>query len=78
MSQTPTYQITTNDVDTLFGKRADQSIAANLTWQEVAERMADSPDASINYALDALSDNGRYEFHTADGKLAQVVNHKIL
>ncbi len=76
MSQT--YQITTHDVDTQFGKRADQSVEANLTWQQVAARMADSPDASINYALDALADNGRYEFHTADGKHAQVVNHKVL
>jgi hypothetical protein len=75
---TPTYQITTHNVDTQFGKKAEQSISANQTWQDVAARMADSPDAHMGYALDSLAGNGRYEFHDAQGNHCIVVNHKAL
>lgn len=78
MTASPTYQITTHNVDSQFGKRADQSIVANQTWQDVAARMADSPDAHVDYALAALANNGRYSFHTADGQLCKVINHKVL
>lgn len=75
---TPTYQITTHNVPSQFGTIADKSIVANQTWQDVAARMSDSPDAHMGYALDALADNGSYEFHDANGQLCTVVNHKVL
>lgn len=74
----PTYQITTHNVNSQFGKQAEKSIVANQTWQDVAARMADSPDAHVDYALEALKNNGRYSFHNADGQLCKVVNHKAL
>jgi hypothetical protein len=72
------YQITTHNIESQFGKLADKSIVANQTWQEVAARMADSPDANVDYALASLANNGTYSFHTADGQLCVVVNHKVL
>ena len=75
---TPTYQITTHNVESQFGVEAAQSITANQTWQDVAARMADSPDAHMGYALDSLTVNGRYEFHDVHGAHCVVVNHKVL
>lgn len=79
MSAAPLYQITTVDMNSSqFHRRADKTVESSLTWQEVAARMSDSPDAHVDYALTALANNGTYSFHTADGKLCKVVSHKVL
>lgn len=78
MTASPTYQITTHNLDTQYGKQAERSIHAHQTWQEVAERMAASPDAHVDYALAALKNNGTYQFHTAEGQLCEVISHKVL
>lgn len=76
---TPTYQITTVDMHSpQFNRKANKTVEPNLTWQDVAKRVADSPDAHVDYALAALANNGTYSFHTRDGKLCSVVNHKVL
>jgi hypothetical protein len=72
------FQVTSFAVDSQFGVPAEKSIVANLAWEDVCKTMEGSPDAHMAYALDSLKDNGEYQFHNADGKLVQVLNHKVL
>lgn len=67
------FQVTTFDVHSQqFSRVADRSIITGLTWEDVCKRMKDSPDANIDYALDAMSATGRYSFHSVSGELNQV------
>lgn len=72
------FQITTHNTSSQFAKQAVQSIVANQPWEDVCRAMEGSEDASMNYALDSLKDNGEYQFHNANGEFVRVLNTKIV
>lgn len=71
------FQISMSDVTGQFGCKANTVIAAGQDWEDVCKAMEGSEDASIDYALDALKDNGEYQFHNADGDLVKVLNSRL-
>lgn len=70
------YQLTKFNVQSETFKRvADKAVAAGMTWQEVCKHMADSTDANVDYALEALRAVKRYTFHNSSGELCEVRPH---
>lgn len=61
------FQITTFGGMSQFGRLADRSISAGLTWEDALMRLENSPDANIDYCLTSMSYKKTYSFHDSEG-----------
>lgn len=68
------YQIVKINAETAYGKIADQSIRANLTWQDALLQL-DGSDVNIDMALASLEFHKFLSFHDASGQLSELRVH---
>lgn len=71
---TKRYQIIRLDADTQWGRKADQSVSADLTWQEALQRLEGS-DMDIDFTLASLAHHKSAQFHNAAGELCELRVH---
>lgn len=70
------YQIVKINAETAYGKTADQSISADLTWEEALQRLEGS-DMNIDMTLASLEFHKSASYHDASGQICELRVHSI-
>lgn len=68
------YQIIRINAETQWGLKADQSVSADLTWEEALQRLEGS-DMNIDFTLASLEFHKSAQFHNATGELCELRVH---
>lgn len=70
------YQIVKINAETAYGKIADKSISADLTWEEALQRLAGS-DMNIDLTLASLKHHQSATVHDGAGNECELRVHSI-
>jgi hypothetical protein len=70
------YQIVKINAETAYGKTADKSISAGLTWEE-ALRSLENSDLNIDMALASLEFHKLVTFRDESGQLCELRVHSV-